>query len=66
MSVKRASVNVEQWNVGADDVSVSLDEIAKTKRELDDARAHGDKLRIELAEAALNDLLDRLAVELRV
>ena len=40
--------------------------IAKAKRQLDYERAHGDPLRIELAEAALYDLLDRLAAELKV
>lgn len=36
------------------------DKITKAKRALEMARAHGDKLTIDLAEAALNDLLDRL------
>lgn len=45
-------------------MSVRTTEIAKAKRKLDDEREHGDKLRIALAEAALNDLLDRLADEL--
>lgn len=36
------------------------EEIAKAMRALHYERAHGDKLRIALAEAALNDLLDRL------
>lgn len=33
--------------------------IMEAMRELDFARATGDQLRIALAEAALNDLLDR-------
>jgi hypothetical protein len=32
----------------------------RAKAELDMARLYGDPLRIDLAEAALNDLLDRL------
>lgn len=41
-------------------------EIAKMKRQLDYERLHGDPLRIELVESALNDLLDRLLVEVKV
>lgn len=39
---------------------VTTDEITKAKQELDRARRLGDELKIELAQAALNDLLDRL------
>lgn len=35
-------------------------QIAKAQAQLRQARVHGDKLQIELAEEALNDLLDRL------
>lgn len=38
--------------------------IAEAFAKLQAARAHGDKLVIELAEAALNDLLDRKAATL--
>jgi hypothetical protein len=34
--------------------------IIHAKRALDAARIHGDQLQIDLAEAALNDLLDEL------
>lgn len=47
-----------------DNVATLSGGVAKAKRHLDDERAHGDPLRIALAEAALNDLLDRLAAEL--
>lgn len=40
--------------------TVTTDAIAKAKRALDDARAHGSLLKIALAQAALNDLLDRI------
>ena len=33
--------------------------LTECKRQLDKARAENDPLKIELAEAALNDLLDR-------
>lgn len=36
--------------------------IAVTKRDLDDARAHGDPLQIALVEAALNDALEQLSL----
>lgn len=35
-------------------------EISKAKADLDMARLTGDQLKIDLAEAALNDLLERL------
>jgi hypothetical protein len=35
--------------------------VVQAKRKLDAARAHGDMLQIDLAEAALNDLLERLS-----
>lgn len=40
-------------------IAVTTEEITKAKRELDAARKTGDELKIELAIAALDDLLDR-------
>lgn len=42
---------------------VKVLDISIAKRRLDQARAHGDLLKIELAEAALNDLLDRMLTD---
>lgn len=39
---------------------VTTDDVVHAKAALDQARATGDPLRAELAEAGLNDLLDRL------
>jgi hypothetical protein len=44
--------------------SIDTIEITMAKRKLDSAREHGDELQIDLAEGALNDLLDRLDVTL--
>ena len=38
---------------------VTADQITKAKRKLDDERACGDPLHIDLAAAALDDLLER-------
>lgn len=42
-------------------VTISHEQLTQAKHALDAARKHGDELRIALAEAALNDLLDRSA-----
>ena len=40
---------------------VATVDVMVAKRRLDAARHHGDQLQIDLAEAALNDLLERLS-----